>query len=306
MTNPPVGVPTCYRHPDRETWIRCQRCERSICPDCMNDAAVGFQCPDCVAEGRKSVREAKGAYGGAINRTPGRVTSVLLAIIAVVWIAITVTGGSTSVIVDWIAMRTAGWCGIISEPTLGYPDVDSGAVCRAIGDTRWYPGVVDGGVWRLLTGVFTHVEVWHVALNLVALWQLGPQLERLFGTVRLLALYLVSGLAGGVAVLWLGDSAVGASGALFGLLAASLVVSRKVGADTASLTTTLVLGVVISLLPGISWQGHLGGFVGGGLVAAILAYAPKERRSLIQAGGVLAVVLVLVVATAVRMATYTA
>ncbi|WP_028655874.1 rhomboid family intramembrane serine protease [Nocardioides sp. J54] len=307
MSTPPVGVPTCYRHPDRETWVRCQRCERPICPDCMNDAAVGFQCPSCVAEGRKTQRQATGAYGGVVNRTPGRVTTVLLAVIAVAWVAITATGGEDSVLLNWLAMRTGGWCGIISDPGLGYPGIQSAATCTGIGDTRWYPGVADGGVWRLLTHVVTHVHVWHIAMNALALWQLGPQLERVFGWVRFLALYLLAGISGGVAVMWLsGGSAVGASGALFGLLAAHLVVARKVGADTSSLGSTLLLGVIISLLPGISWQGHLGGFIGGGVVAVVLAYAPRERRGLVQGVGLAAVALVLVGLTVLRMATYTA
>lgn len=304
MTNPPVGVPTCYRHPDRETWIRCQRCEKSICPDCMRDAAVGFQCPSCVAEGRKSVREATGAYGGVVNRSPGRITSVLLGIIVVVWVAITASGGADSILVEWFAMRVDGWCGVVGQPGLGYPDVSTAWTCSSIPDTRWYPGAADGGVWRLLTHAFLHVHVWHIAMNALALWQLGPQLERLFGVTRFLALYLVSAIAGGVAVLWLGHGAVGASGALFGLLAAQLVVARKVNADTSSLASTLVLGVIISVLPGISWQGHLGGFLGGGAVAAILAYAPKERRGLVQAVGVAAVVAVLAGLTVLKMATY--
>ena len=306
MTTPPVGVPTCYRHPDRETWIRCQRCEKPICPDCMREAAVGFQCPSCVAEGRKSVRQATGAYGGVINRKPGAVTSVLLGIIVVVWIAVTASGGNDSVLVEWFAMRVGGWCGVLSQPGLGYPDVGAGWTCSTIPDTRWYPGVADGGVWRLLTHAFMHIEPWHVAMNALALWQFGPQLERLFGTVRFLALYLLSAVAGGVAILWLGDQAVGASGALFGLLAAQLVVARKVNADTSTLASTLVLGVIISVLPGISWQGHLGGFIGGGVVAAVLAYAPKERRNLVQAGGLAVVALALVGLTVLRMATYVA
>lgn len=301
MTNPPVGVPTCYRHPDRESWIRCQRCERSICPDCMSDAAVGFQCPECVAEGRKSVRQAKTAYGGRIQQWPGRVTTVLLVIIAVVWIAVTATGGANSVITEWFKMAGDGWCGLTGRPGYLYPTVGSEQVCSAIPDGQWWPGVVDGAVWRLFSHIFTHVAVWHVALNLLALWQLGPQLERVFGSARFLALYLLAGLGGGIAILWLGAEAVGASGAWFGLLAATMVVANKVGGDLSAFRSTVVLGVVISVIPGVSWQGHLGGFVVGGLAAAVLVYAPKERRTLMQAAGLGAIAAALVAATVLRI-----
>ena len=74
---PETGVPTCYRHPGRESYIRCQRCDRPICPDCMRDAAVGFQCPTCVDEGTKSTRSARTAYGG-LRPTNASATSVVL------------------------------------------------------------------------------------------------------------------------------------------------------------------------------------------------------------------------------------
>lgn len=65
----------CYRHSGKDAYISCQRCERPICPECMRDASVGFQCPECITKGAKSVRQPRTAAGGAIPaarvRRPG-------------------------------------------------------------------------------------------------------------------------------------------------------------------------------------------------------------------------------------------
>src|SRR6476661_7660663 len=104
------GAPVCYRHTDREAHIRCQRCNRIICPDCMRPAAVGFQCPSCVAEGAKSTRSGRTAYGG-LRPTDASITSmVLIAINVAVWIAVVVTGGAASDLVDWLALSPRGVC----------------------------------------------------------------------------------------------------------------------------------------------------------------------------------------------------
>src|SRR4051812_18830238 len=113
MTQPPTpetGVPTCYRHPGRESYIRCQRCGRTICPDCMRDAAVGFQCPDCVAEGKKGTRSDRTAYGGLRPTNAGLTSFVLIGINVAVWVAVLVTGGNASRLVDWLALRPNGLC----------------------------------------------------------------------------------------------------------------------------------------------------------------------------------------------------
>ena len=105
-----TGVPTCYRHPGRETWIRCQRCDRPICPDCMRDAAVGFQCPDCVKEAAKGSRQNRALYGGERSADPRLTSYVLIAINALVWLAITATGGSGSRLTALLALSPRGRC----------------------------------------------------------------------------------------------------------------------------------------------------------------------------------------------------
>jgi membrane associated rhomboid family serine protease len=304
MSQPPspeTEVPTCYRHPGREAHIRCQRCNRIICPDCMRPAAVGFQCPSCVAEGAKTTRAARTAYGG-LRPTDASVTSmVLIALNAAVWIAITATGGNGSRLVDWLALRADGLCtnGLVTK------DIGS-SECATAGGT-WLPGVVDGAYWQLVTSMFTHVSIVHIGFNMLALWVLGPQLELAVGRVRFLALYFLSGLAGSACVYWLAPEyglTVGASGAIFGLMGALVMVALKVGGDVRGILTWVGINFVLTfVVANISWQGHVGGFVGGTVIGAILVYAPRgPRRTPIQVVGLVSVALLITAAIIARTA----
>jgi membrane associated rhomboid family serine protease len=288
-------VPTCYRHPDRESYIRCQRCDRTICPDCMRDAAVGFHCPSCVAEGAKSTRQGRTAYGGLRSANPALTSMVLIATNVAVWLAIQATGGGASRLVDQLALRPNGLCVL---PQGGF-EVPSSA-CPG----TFLPGVADGAWWQVVTSTFTHVEIWHIGFNMLALWFLGPQLELAIGRVRFLSLYLLSGLAGSAMVMWAAgeyQATLGASGAIFGLMGALLVLAVKVRGNVQLIGTWLVLNVVITFtFPNISWQGHLGGFIGGALVAATLVYAPRARRTTWQVAGLALIGVLIVVAIAVR------
>ncbi len=301
---PSTGVPTCYRHPDRETYVRCQRCEKPICPDCMRDAAVGFQCPDCVKEGAKGTRQGQAAYGGRRSGDPRQTSIVLIALNALVWVAILATGWTKSTLVDRLALLPTGTCGSADNPGKFYPRVETEAVCRGIADGQWFPGVSEGAYWQLVTSMFSQVEIWHIGLNMLVLWFLGPQLEAVLGRVRFLALYAVSGLSGSVCVYWFADentATLGASGAIFGLLGALLVVVHKVGGNLQSIVPWLAINAVFTFfVPGVSWQGHLGGFLGGVLVTGIIVYAPKPRRSQLQVLGIGVVVVLLTAATVAR------
>lgn len=298
--DPAAGVPTCYRHAGRETWIRCQRCERPICPDCMRDAAVGFQCPSCIAEGARTTRSVQAPYGGTRSSNPALTSMVLVGINVAVWLAILVTGGSGSALVDRLGLRPNGAC----APGDGYLYDLSRTACEAVGG-RFLYGVDDGAWWQLVTSQFAHVEIWHIAGNMLALYVLGPQLEAVLGRVRFLALYLLSGLAGSVAVLWLSPEiglTLGASGAIYGLFGALGVVAHRVGGDLRSLGGLLVLNLVITFaVPGISWQGHLGGLVGGALIAVLLVRAPRRRRNLVQWSGLAAMTVALLALAVVRV-----
>lgn len=278
MTDEPteVSVPpaSCYRHADRETYIVCQRCERPICPDCMHQASVGFQCPDCVRDGHRSIRTARTPYGGRRTGNPGAVTMVLLGINLVVFLLILLTGGRGSWLVDRLALLPE------SAFTL---------------DDRGFPvlvrGVADGAWWQLVTSMFSHTEIWHIGFNMLALYVLGPQLEAMLGRWRFVALYLLSGLTGSAFVYWLSppnSQTLGASGALFGLMAALLIVAVKVRGDVQSLLVLVGINLLITVVGRgfISWQGHLGGFLGGLVLAVILVYAPRAHRTAWQVAGV--------------------
>ncbi|GGL34055.1 rhomboid family intramembrane serine protease [Planomonospora parontospora] len=274
MTTQPPGesgtqaVPTCYRHPDRETYVRCQRCERPICPDCMRDAAVGFQCPECVAEGNKGVRQAQAVFGGGAVTTP-YVTWGLLILNVLAYVAENVSAQ----VFNGLAMS-------------------SGAVAYG------------GEWWRLITGAFLHspldagsFALTHILFNMWALYVIGPELERRLGSMRFLALYLLSALGGSVAVYLFGIAAVGASGAIYGMFGALFVVSRKLGYDVRGVLWLIGINVVVTfMIPGISWQGHLGGLVTGVVVAATLVHAPARNRTAVQLAGCAAVLLLLVAA----------
>lgn len=296
---PETGVPTCYRHPGRESHIRCQRCERPICPECMRDAAVGFQCVECVKAGAKDTRSGRTAYGG-LRPTDASTTSIGLIVVNVAaWIGILATGGFGGRAFDWLALRPKGLC----ETAQGLYE-PAGLTCSFGGQI--IPGVSDGAYWQLVTSMFTHVAVWHIAFNMMALWILGPQLEMAIGRARFLALYFISGLAGSALVMVAGPpfgGTHGASGAIFGLMGALLVLAYKVGGDVRGILTWIGINFFITfvLVSNISWQGHLGGFVGGLACAGVLLYAPRgPQRTRVQVLGLAAIAAVVLVVIAAR------
>jgi membrane associated rhomboid family serine protease len=266
----------------------------------MRDAAVGFQCPECVAEGRKTTRSGRTAFGGLRPTNAATTTFVLIGINVAVWLAILASGGTGSRLVDILALRPNGLC---SVPGQGGFDVTR-ALCT--GNGEWLPGVADGAYWQLITSAFTHVQLLHIAFNMFALYLFGPQLELFFGRVRYLALYFISALTGSALVYWAAPEftpTVGASGAIFGLMGALLVVSLKIRVNVQGIVVLLAINFLMTAtISNISWQGHVGGFLGGVLVAAILVYAPRQHRAAYQSAGLAVLTAATVVAILVRTA----
>jgi len=200
-----------------------------------------------------------------VSADPRMTTYVLLGLNVACFLLILLTGWSNSPWVNWLGL---------SPLRSSY-----------IADGRWQtvPGVAEGAVWQLLSSVFTHQQWMHLGMNMLTLWFLGPTLERIFGRARFLALYLLSGLTASVVVLWLSDPyslTLGASGALFGLIGGLIVVLHRLRQDLRQILLWLGLNVVFTLVfPNISWQGHLGGLVGGTAIAALLVYLPPTQRS---------------------------
>lgn len=294
----------CYRHPDRPTYIRCQRCGRPICGNCMINAAVGFQCPDCVTAGAKQTRQNQGPYGGMRSANPRTTTLALIGLNLVVWGLIMLAGGSAGSLDDLLALQPGGMCLDAADPTRWFPGVTEGAQCTAVGGA-WRPGMSGGAWWQVLTSAFTHLEPIHLAMNMLSLWFLGPPMEAALGRVRFLAVYLLAAVAGSAAVMWLSAPAtqtLGASGAVFGLIGSLIVVGLKVKADLQVAFTWLGINLVYTFVgSGISWQGHIGGLVGGMVATAIIVYAPRENRTRIQWLGLAGVAVALLVLIVVRI-----
>ncbi|MFE8009994.1 rhomboid family intramembrane serine protease [Streptomyces sp. NPDC057418] len=285
------GPATCYRHLGRETGIRCVRCERPICTDCMIDASVGFQCPDCVREGsgtghHPAASRPRTLAGGAVAGDPRLVTKILLGLNLAVFVAVSVAG--RPLIDDLLLFGRA------------YPGNQPSGL----------EGVAEGQWYRLLTSVFLHQEVWHIAFNMLGLWWLGGPLEAALGRVRYLLLYVLSGLAGSALTYWISDPAqgsLGASGAVFGLLGATAVLMRRMNYDMRPLIALLVVNLIFTFNPwgSIAWQAHIGGLVAGTLIAIAMVHAPRERRNLVQYGTCALVLLVVVVVVLARTAALT-
>ncbi len=299
-----LQVPTCYRHVERETQISCQRCARPVCPDCMRSAPVGFQCPLCVEEHLNATPMDRAPYGGRRSANPALTTRVLIGINLAVWFAIVATGWKSSQLTDRLALLPTGHC---TEGNGFYPGVRSAAVCATRSTTTWHDGVANGAYWQLLTSAFTHIEGWHIASNMLTLWFIGPVLESALGRTRFLAVYLVSALSSSVLVYWISDAqsfTLGASGAGFGMLGALVLISRKVRGDTRFAMRWLGINLFATLAMWkiLSWQGHLGGLLGGLLATSIVLYAPQVNRARVQAAGLGAILLLLAVAVVGRSA----
>ena len=290
MTGPaaPPQAPTCYRHPGRVTYVSCTRCGRPICGEDQIPASVGFHCPDDVRAASATVRRKQAVYGGRAHDRP-LVTEGLVAALVLVFL-VTLAGGAT-------LLLGSGASPVYDLLALQPIRLDDGS-----GPTD---GVAQGQWWRLLTAVFVHYGALHLALNAYALLQLGPELERALGRLRFLALFLLSGLAGCAASYAFGPEngrAAGASGAVYGLAGAWLLLARRRRADTGPVVSFLVLGLLLSVsVPNIDLRGHVGGLVGGTLAAAVLfAPPPGPRRGAAQAVGLAALLVLVLAVVAVR------
>lgn len=276
---------TCYRHPDRETGLSCSECGRPICTDCVTFAPVGLRCPDHAQSSGSSGGVQKRAQRAVrrttrVGPTDAIVTKILVAINGVVFL-ITVAQGS--------GLNSPGGRLFNDWALFGG---------RALLDGHLYGGVAGGDWWRLITSAFLHASLIHIAFNMLALWWLGAPVELALGRARYLALYLVSGLAGAAGALLFNPNAltVGASGAIFGLLGAGVVLEwQATGSPFGNYLMLIVINLAISFaVPNISVGGHLGGLVGGALCALAFtrfgrAHAAYSRLSPIGIGTLVAV-----------------
>jgi membrane associated rhomboid family serine protease len=256
------GFSTCYKHPDRETGIACQRCGRPICGECMNPASVGFQCPRCVGLGRATVREPRTRFGARLGSGAG--SGVATKVVMVVLTAVYVLNFATRGLVQGYLLM-------------------------------WNPAVAGGELWRLVTSGLVSGSLLGLLMNLLVLYLAGRAIESEVGPARFVALYLASALGGSTLFYLLAPSAgiaVGGASAVVGLLAANAIGKRRSGEDVRGDVALFVILVLYSLLIGFNsfgWLTMIGGILVGALSGWVLAYAPRNNRNAIQVFGLLAV-----------------
>lgn len=288
-----IALETCYRHPKETTGVHCTRCGRPICPDCMRPAPVGYHCPDCVAEARKSAGGPRLRARFVLGR-PGIVTTTLLVVnIAFFIVEIIASGGKVNL-----------WDGFPGQ-TL----VDLGAMLpSAI--------VLQHQYWRLITATFLHASLLHILFNMYALYLFGYLVENAFGKARFIAIYFVSGFLASVAsFLFINVNApgVGASGAIFGLLGAWVAYNyRRRGSRIATMyLQNAMFLIVINLIlgfsiPNIDNSAHIGGLIAGMACGRIAeGWGNRESRRIVSMAGFAALVVLGVILVVYRTSTLT-
>lgn len=265
----------CYRHPDRETYVRCQRCGRPICGQCQTLAPVGVHCPECVREARGSSgsRPIGVRMGRAMSSGSGRpvITISIIAVCAIVFILECLTG---------LSPLTGGGRSVV-ENVLAY-----------------YPHAILTAPWSVITVNFVHANILHIASNMVSLFFVGVPLERYLGRARFAAVFFISGIGAVVGVdFFANEEVVGASGAIFGILGALLVFNRRIGISLQQLVFLVVFNLAISFaVPGIAWQAHIGGLIVGAALGLLLLRTSAIRRRVAQIVGFVGVTIVLLAA----------
>ena len=235
----------CINHSSKVTYVRCSRCENYICVDCMRSASIGYQCPSCASDSTPVIK--------GINRNrfiPSQENTQVTKILSI------------SLLVVYVFQFLLGDV-LIANFGLFAPSVTNG---------QW---------WLLITAGFLHGSIIHLLFNVYILWVLGSQLENIVGKTKFIIIYFVSLLGGSLASYLFspfGSYSIGASGAIFGLMGAMLVVGRKRNLDISQITTLVVINVVIGfVLSGIDWRAHLGGLAAGALITWVLINATSLK-----------------------------
>jgi membrane associated rhomboid family serine protease len=291
----PPGVEHCYRHPSEQTGVHCTRCGRPICPACMIEAPVGYQCPECVAEAKREFRKGPGRRIAVANAKGASLTTLLLLAITGMYLLEVIPQGVGAVFEGPTIERLVELGG-----SIGYINVPGLEI-----------GIAAGQYWRLFTSMFLHANLIHLGLNAYALFLFGHIIERELGRLRFALIYVCTGLfAGAVSFAFSSPFgvAIGASGAIFGLFGAFFAYNyrRRSSALAAARIRQMVMLLAINLflgfsIPGIDWRAHVGGFLGG-LVAGYVAEGSGDaaRRQLILIAGFASILVATAVIVVVR------
>jgi membrane associated rhomboid family serine protease len=223
----------CAWHPETETGLSCQRCERPICAKCLVEASVGFQCPECAKD--KQVTRTLNSFARPV------ITQII--IVACIALFIFSYGANKNEIISNFGLN----------PIL----------------VQYY-----GEYYRLITSMFLHVNIMHIAFNMLALWQVGLVLESRLGKFKFAVIYFLSGISGGLLSVYMNEPmafSVGASGAVFGLFGAYVAISRRLNADANGMLVMIAINLGLGfVVPNIDWHGHVGGLVAGFLLGNLV------------------------------------
>jgi membrane associated rhomboid family serine protease len=227
----------------------------------MSFGPVGIRCPECSGAPTGARKTVKRVQTAASSRaSAGIVTKALLAINVTVFIVQAVSAGDLT--------GTSGR--VFTEGALAGPLV------------------ADGDWWRLITAAFLHGGLIHLAFNMLFLWWFGRSLELVLGPARFVGIYLVSALAGSAGALLIAPNTytVGASGAVFGILGAGLVLERsRIYVFGGQALFVVGINLVLSFaLNNISIGGHVGGLIGGALAMLALSHFGRHQPLLSRAG----------------------
>lgn len=293
---PPPVDDRCYRHPDVATGVHCTRCGKAICPTCMVPAPVGHQCPDCVDEARREFRKGPGRRMAVANAKAVSVTSVILVTLALGYLIEVASGGAGS---------------LIGGPdTLTLIRLGASIGLGIVPPNHQLVGIAAGQDWRLLTSMWLHAGILHLAFNAYALWIFGQLVEEELGRWRFLLIYLLTGLCAGAASYAFSPNptiaGVGASGAVFGVFGAFVAYNWRrrhtalAQARLRSAIMILILNAVIGLGAGgaIDWRAHVGGFIAGiaaGFAAEGFGRRPNDRAAFVLGCVVVAAITVALV-----------
>jgi len=270
---------TCYRHPDRVTGLSCSECGRPICTECMTMAPVGLRCPEHSGKPQGVQRVTRGVQRAAVGGATAKVTRALIGLNVAVYVAELAQGAGVnatqgSIYQDGVLIANGNkLAGTVTPPVFpGTPEV----------------GVAHHQYWRLITAAFLHYGPIHLLMNMLALYWFGSLLERRIGSAKYLLLYLVSGLAGSAGALLASPlrPTVGASGAIFGVLGAGLVLERQRDyVFGGSALGIIVINLVLTFsIANISIGGHIGGLIGGAIAALGMTRFGRSHAAYGRAG----------------------
>lgn len=251
-----TSMPVCARHPDRISFVSCQRCGQPTCPECQRPAAVGVQCVDCVQQAAKLVPKQRTVLGAPYREGRPVVTMSIIGICLAVFAGQFLSAGRLTQALAFV-------------PALGLMQP-----------------------WRFLTAAFTHSTSFfgHILFNMMALWSVGPLLEKALGRLRFITLCVMCAIGGGVGALLLAGNPenmaggwytpmVGASGMVFGLFGALIPILKRIGGNPRQIFSLLAInGILGFVVPGIAWEAHLGGLLTGLALGYIYAHAPQDKQ----------------------------